>query len=165
MSLTQNNIRATAEMAHAQPSVGLRTEQSLFQCLIVSASSQRCGTLTRAAADGRWSVQAYTDARKALVQSKRTHFHLAMIDFQACDKQQAIFYRKVCENLAETKELLLVVCGKNDDPMEEIWARQIGSWFYLPGIDDNASLGHLCGQAMNVAVQATVPEYSGHNVG
>ncbi len=164
MSLTHNNTR-TAEMAHAQPSVGLRTEQSLFQCLIVSASSQRCGTLTRAAADGRWSVQAFTDARKALVQSKRTHFHMAMIDLQACDNEQESFFRKVCENLAESKELLLVVCGKNADPMEEIWARQTGAWFYLPGVDDKESLGHLCSQAMDVATGATAPDYLGHNVG
>jgi hypothetical protein len=35
--------------------------------------------------------------------------------------------------------------------MEEIWARQLGAWMYLPGVNDHSDVAMLCGEARNAA--------------
>ena len=43
--------------------------------------------------------------------------------------------------------MLLVICGSEDNVDEELWARQLGAWLYLPGVCDGDSLTSLCVEA------------------
>jgi hypothetical protein len=40
-----------------------------------------------------------------------------------------------------------VICGSEDNVDEELWARQLGAWLYLPGVTDGDSLTSLCVEA------------------
>jgi hypothetical protein len=46
--------------------------------------------------------------------------------------------------------MLLVICGRDGDAMQEIWAHQLGAWLYLPGVDISGDLAMLCSQARMV---------------
>ena len=61
--------------------------------------------------------------------------------------------RDLCQTLASQSNVLLAVCGNTNDPQEEIWARQLGVWLYLPGvaIEHFEELAAICEQAQLVA--------------
>ena len=60
---------------------------------------------------------------------------------------------QLCQLLAEMQGLLLVICGHDGDVEEEIWARQLGVWLYVPGLSNASSedLALLCQQAYETA--------------
>lgn len=44
--------------------------------------------------------------------------------------------REACESLVEAfRPSLWMVHGHTDEPSEEIWARQLGAWMYVPGLE------------------------------
>jgi hypothetical protein len=45
---------------------------------------------------------------------------------------------------------LLVVCGSEDSVDEEMWARQLGAWVYLPGVSGADALMSLFAEARRV---------------
>ncbi len=53
-------------------------------------------------------------------------------------------YRFMVEQLACSSRMLLLICGNLDDQREEVWARHLGVWMYLPGAIDGADLVGLC---------------------
>ena len=50
--------------------------------------------------------------------------------------------------------VLVGVCGHEADPEEEIWARQLGIWIYLPGVTTSSEMSSLCEQALQIVHDA-----------
>ena len=44
-----------------------------------------------------------------------------------------------------------MVCGSEGDVLAEMWARQLGVWLYLAGVDPTCDLTSLCSEAQQVA--------------
>ena len=55
---------------------------------------------------------------------------LAFVDLEGV---QGVGFQTLVRQLADQRQVLLVVCGHEQDGTEEVWARQLGVWFYLPG--------------------------------
>ncbi|MBX3413059.1 MAG: hypothetical protein KF708_10260 [Pirellulales bacterium] len=112
----------------------------------------RCETLARAAASGGWRTIRCRTAESARGTTERLHCQLAILDVEAassgCDAEEL---RILVEQLARENDLLLLVCGNERDPREEIWARQLGVWLYLPGVVAGPELTTLCSEALDVA--------------
>jgi hypothetical protein len=53
-----------------------------------------------------------------------------------------------------------VICGNEGRPQEEIWARQLGAWLYLPGVVESDDVAMLCGEARQIAEQLAKPQRS-----
>ena len=56
----------------------------------------------------------------------------------------------ICVNCSQSMPgLLLVICGHEGEVEEEIWARQLGVWLYVPGLSNAPAedLSLLCQQA------------------
>lgn len=53
----------------------------------------------------------------------------------------------IAEEFASRPGTLLVVCGSEDSVDEELWARQIGAWVYLPGVSGGDALMSLFAEA------------------
>jgi len=121
-----------------------------FSCLIVGESADRFSMFEAAAEQSGWQTEVCHGAVKANVVIARHRFQLAIIDLAGAGTD-ANELREVAEALAGDKETLLMISGNEDDPLEEIWARQIGSWVYLPGVDETCDLGMVCGEARTVA--------------
>ena len=58
---------------------------------------------------------------------------------------------EIAEEFAARACNLLVVCGSEDSVEEELWARQLGAWVYLPGVSSGDSLVSLFAEARRVA--------------
>ncbi len=127
--------------------------QALFECLIVAHVDQRGGMLKQAALDGGWDPLVCRDAEVAAEQGARRRFRLALLDLQYAPGPAIPRLRRLSESLAGQAGPLVIVCGHENDPREEIWARQLGVWLYLPAIDESCDIASVCRQAL-VAVQA-----------
>jgi hypothetical protein len=123
---------------------------ALQTCLVVTASPQRAQLWVRAAHDEHWSTIVCTTADDANRQSVRHRIDLALIDLQSAMAECESRFKALVQQLAARGGPLLAVCGKPDDPLGEVWSRQLGIWMYLPGVDSQSDIALLCGEARNI---------------
>ena len=136
------------------PGVPSEPKTSLYRCLMVSASQTRREMLSEAVADSGWDSAVYADPEVALTDFRRTRFQLAFVDLDGFGAAPQEEFRELCQQLAsEGNDLLLVVCGHEGDGLEEIWARQLGIWLYLPGLADGEGIAKLFDEARGVVKQ------------
>jgi len=129
------------------------SRQALFECLIVAHVDQRGGMLRQAALDGGWDPLVCRDTEAAAEQGARRRFGLALLDLQHAPGPAIPRLRRLSESLSAQSGPLVIVCGHENDPPEEIWARQLGVWLYLPAVDETCDIASVCRQAL-VRVQA-----------
>lgn len=120
------------------------------QCLIVSVTKARREMLSRAATNAGWSTVVCADRHNASAAFRRTKCRMALVDLDHKGSTPEGF-RDLCQLLSSAStRMLLVVCGHESEPGEEIWARQLGVWVYLPGVSlaqaDEISM--ICEQAL-----------------
>jgi ActR/RegA family two-component response regulator len=109
--------------------------------------------LERAAGDAGWDVIVCDDSNAGWTAVKRQRFQLALVDFEEsseCDELKLL-----SSEISEMRNTLLMLCGNEGDALEEIWARQLGSWLYLPGVSEGSDVTSLCEQAIPVAEKLT----------
>jgi len=92
----------------------------------------------------------FQDAEAARGAASRIRFRLAVVDLYRTHGTPPVGLRGLCELLAADGTALLVICGNDEDAVEEIWAHQLGAWLYLPGVEADSDLAMLCGQARTV---------------
>jgi len=151
-------MSAVETMPHAQRATltksrrGKESLTNVYQCLVVSESRQRRHLLMRAATDGGWDALVCSDAQSARAEANRTLVQMALVDLEGLGGVTPAGYRPFCESLTQSqKNLLLIVCGRGNDPEEEIWARQAGAWIYLPGVSHGEQLSVLCEEGRKAA--------------
>lgn len=150
MSLLQTSVPTLVEQTHYGPSSLKRAETGSLRCLVVSGSQSRRNVLLDAATEAGWEVIVCADMHRALAVFRRTSFQLALVDLDSAVGPTSGF-RDLCEILAsDAPQLLLSICGHEGSPEEEIWARQLGCWLYLPGATNSVELSLLCEQARQV---------------
>jgi hypothetical protein len=130
-------------------------DAGLFQCLVVSVDAPRRDALASAAADEGWHPVVCADARNASAASRRLLLGLALIDLERPGGGTPSEFCELTRQLAAAPELLVVVCGHQDDRREEIWARGLGTWLYLPGIGPRDQVATICREAMTVSRRLT----------
>jgi hypothetical protein len=128
------------------------------QCLVVATDDARRDNLGFAAREGGWDVTSCGDVASAVTHSRQTPLQLAIVDLIGSAAADRASFRFLIEQLACTSRMLLLVCGNIDDPREEVWARHLGVWMYLPGAIDGTELVGLC-----VAARETVERLSAAN--
>ncbi len=124
------------------------SRQALFECLIVAHVDQRGGMLKQAALDGGWDPLVCRDAEVAAEQGARRRFRLALLDLQYAPGPAIPRLRRLSESLSAQAGPLVIVCGHENDPPEEIWARQLGVWLYWPAVDETCDIASVCRQAL-----------------
>ena len=153
MSCVKTEIETLVGWAEAQPIVALQTRTAVSRCLVVSASRRRRKMLMRAAVDGGWDAIVCADVENALAETRHSMFQLALIDMWPYGGRTPKGFRNLCGHLSSSGDLLLAVCGHKGDAGEEIWARQCGTWLYLPGVVSRDDVSLLCGEALGIAKQ------------
>lgn len=121
-----------------------------WQCVVVSADGARCEALADAAIAGGWRAIRCRNAEVASLSTGQTRCQLAILDLEFAGRDAERLQRLV-ESLARQSDMLLLVCGQERDPKEEIWARQLGVWLYLPAVVAGSELTTLCGEAREIA--------------
>lgn len=138
-----------------------KAEMGLYQCLISSASRTRKNMLSKAAADGGWDSILCTSPEEV-----GNNFDLAMFQFALVDLDHRGATPSGARDLVQgliqdDPQILIGVCGHEADPEEEIWARQLGVWLYLPGATTSSEMSLLFEQALQiVAAQRVTQEIS-----
>ena len=149
--LNQAVMPAPAETADRIVEVPRATTPiATFQCLVLSASAPRRQMLARSATDAGWDAVVCSDTSNCWSCLRQELFQLVLLDLQDSSGSRDEF-REVAEHLANESGTLLVLCGQEGDAMEEIWARQLGVWLYLPGVDRGSDICSLCEAARPVA--------------
>lgn len=143
-------LQSSATRIDAVAVSNAKTQRAVYQCLIASCRDDRNKMLARSARNVGWDLIVCHDAERAARQAARERVHLAFVDLVNFDKGAPPGFRKLSETLAARNGPLLVICGHEDDALEEIWARQLGVWLYLPGVDQSSNIATLCEQARTV---------------
>ena len=138
-----------------------KAEVGMYQCLISSASRTRRNMLSKAATDAGWDsilCNSPPEVGNSLVHTM-LHFALVDLDHRGATPSGA---RDLVQSLIQgDPHLLIGVCGHEADPKEEIWARQLGVWLYLPGATTSSEMAMLFEQALQiVAAQRVTQEIS-----
>lgn len=120
-----------------------------FQCVVVSKNTQRLEMLEQAAFDGGWSTVVCNDETEAWTAVKRQRFQMAIIDVDGVEDAEEL--KALAQEVSQSNKTLLMLCGNEGNGLEEIWARQLGSWLYLPGVTRGCDVASLCEQAVPVA--------------
>lgn len=123
---------------------------ALLDCLVVSGDASRRGRFEAAVELAGWLDCASPETTGELRQAIDRDFQLAIVDIAAPLGDRVNDTIEIAEELAARPGTLLVICGSEDNVDEELWARQLGAWLYLPGVCDGDSLTSLCVEARHL---------------
>jgi len=136
----------TPYSADAMPSVTAR-RTGLLGCVVVSGDASRRHRFEAAVELAGWLECASPETSGELRQAVDRDFQLAIVDIASPLGERVNDTIEIAEELAARPGTLLVICGSEDNVDEELWARQLGAWLYLPGVCDGDSLTSLCVEA------------------
>jgi hypothetical protein len=127
------------------------TQSTLLHCLIVSEDAERREFFEAAAESAGWQVTALAEASSASSAAHRFCHSLVIVDLDGAEPGNSTSLRALVEQFSADAQRLLIVCGTEGNPLEEIWARQLGAWLYLAGVDLTCDVESLCSEARHVA--------------
>ncbi len=148
----RKRLRQQAELVSGSRSAPVqRGPVSAPLCLVASACPTRQERLAECATVAGWRPVICASLDGALSTVRRTLFRLAIVDLTESWSEEVTGFRALAEHLRQQTELLLVLCGNADVASEEIWARQLGAWMYLPGMVGEEEMQMICRAAVESA--------------
>jgi DNA-binding response OmpR family regulator len=136
------------------------THTALLHCLIVSENAERREFLTESARKAGWEVAVYDEANAAQVSANRNRYALSIVDLDGLEAGSASNFRTLAEQFSAASQPLVMICGSEENALEEIWARQLGVWLYLAGVDPTCDVASLCAEARQVVQKQSEPTYA-----
>jgi len=146
VGITSEDVRAMSNQASPRSA----RAPGVLKCLVVSGDSVLRKRLDAVSELSGWSgCEAPADAAElaAVVESD---FQLVVVDIARPLGDRVSDSVEVDEEFACRPGTLLVVCGAEESVEEELWARQLGAWVYLPGISGGDALVSLLTEARRV---------------
>jgi len=122
-------------------------QRGLLTCLVVSGDASRRERFVAAASLAGWNRSTVPIDSPALHDAVSHDVSLAIIDIASPIGDRVSDTLELAEELAARPNTLVVICGSEDNADEELWARQLGVWLYLPGVAEGDSLASLCIEA------------------
>src|SRR5688572_20848312 len=125
MAITQLKAPGGGTQTAPQP-VGAPPERAAaWQCLVLSADARRREMLSDAATESGWSTICCRDADSAQAAAYRRLVQLALIDLCSGGPSPPPQMKQLVERLTAKRDLLVALCGREADAIEEVWARQL----------------------------------------
>lgn len=146
----------------APPSKGAKAA-ARYRCLIVSDSQTWAEMFGRAAASQGWEPIVCCDIEDAARAAVCEQYQLAVVDVNAENSETPNDFRRLAEKIAFVRNPLVMICGGKENAAEEILARKIGAWMYLPGVDDASDVAMLCGESKNIIEKLHPPSIANKN--
>jgi DNA-binding NtrC family response regulator len=132
-----------------------QTQPTLLHALVVAEDAERCEFFHQQAREAGWEVTVCGNANTASNAAARFRHSLVIVDLAGTEPGSASNLRGLKEQLSSDAQRLLVVCGAEGNPLEEIWARQLGVWLYLAGVNPTCDVTSLCLEAKQAAEKLT----------
>jgi DNA-binding NtrC family response regulator len=156
VGITSEEVRSLAEKAPATRAGRL---PGLLKCLVVSGDEGLRRRLDTMAELGGWSAcEAPADSTelRSLVEGD---YHLVIADIARPLGERVNDTVEIAEEFAGRPNTLVVVCGSGESVDEELWARQLGAWVYLPGVSGGDALMSLFAEASRVVERRGVFQF------
>ncbi|MCG8586571.1 MAG: hypothetical protein MI757_17855 [Pirellulales bacterium] len=133
-SFNESNKQSDRVTSDGQNTDGIRRRQ----CLVVAEDLSHRLLLAQAAKQVGWQTIEAANAAEGLAAAQRSIVDLAIVDLETANDQEGRDLLAMVERVSDHRNRLLIVCGNHQRPEEEVWARQLGVWIYVPGLDDSA---------------------------
>ena len=145
----------------AHPSQDVTVLQRYAHCLVYSGNERLREAIVEAAIHAGWVAIPCCDIAGAEREVRESRFEMAWLDITS--EEDAASHQSLCQTVSQLPDVLLAICGMEGSQTEEIWARQLGTWLYLPGAsaDDRQEIELLCEQAL-LTVKGARTVSSGH---
>lgn len=156
VGITSEEVRSLAGQAASPRTV---RGPGLIKCLVVSGNSALRSRLDAVTELSGWtSCDAPADADElgSLVDGD---YQLVIVDVARPLGDRVNDTVDIAEEFAGRSGTLLVVCGSEDSVDEELWARQLGAWVYLPGVTSGDALVSLFTDARRVAERKSICQF------
>ena len=131
----------------------------LLDCLVVTGSSAQRRRFEAAVELAGWLDCVSPATAGELREAVDRDFQLVIVDIASPLGDRVNDTLELAEEMAARPGTILVICGSQDNIDEELWARQLGAWLYLPGVRDGDSLTSLCVEARRLRDSA--PAFAG----
>jgi hypothetical protein len=118
----------------------LQTSIAVADCLVASPDDSRLSRLADAAETAGWQVVRASNVEAASDFSDRIAFRLAIVDLAPCRQLNEERFRCLAQRLALNERSLLAVVGREGDAPQEIFARSLACWLFLPDIGEASEL-------------------------
>jgi DNA-binding NtrC family response regulator len=156
VGITSEEVRSLAGKAPAGRTGRI---SGLLKCLVVSGDVELRHRLDTMADLAGWSAcEAPADAAelRSLVDGD---YHLVITDIARPLGERVTDTVEIAEEFASRPNTLVVVCGSGESVDEELWARQLGAWVYLPGVSGGDALMSLFAEAQRVVERRGVFQF------
>lgn len=111
-------------------------------CVLLSARIDRGEWLREEAAAAGWEACVADEplrARRLVIEQRPG---LLVVDLESESGVVSPALEELVEQVSRRRELLIVLCGNEDNQNEETWARRLGVWLYLPGVSEEYEFRH-----------------------
>lgn len=115
----------------------------LLKCLVLSGDRGLRGRLDAVTELSGWSACDAPEDAADLQAAIDGDYQLVIADVARPIGDRVNDTVEIVEEFAARPGTLVVVCGSEDSVDEELWARQIGAWVYLPGVSGGDALVSL----------------------
>lgn len=149
----------TAGKAQILRSKGSLAIPDLLSCLVLSWSEHRAELLQSVAEDEAWHAKVCEDVQEFLQSIFQLDVPLAIVDLPPTGTASYDALREMAAHACGLHRSLMVVCGTSEelteeiDLTEELWARQLGVWAYLPEADSVSGLRLVFAEARKALAQ------------
>ena len=144
VGITSEEVRSLAGPATAQRTV---RGPGLMKCLVLSGNRGLRNRLDAVTELSGWSVCDAPEDPSDLQAVVDGDYQLVIADISKPLGDRVNDTVEIAEEFASRPGTLLVVCGSEDNVDEELWARQMGAWVYLPGVSGGDALVSLFADA------------------
>jgi DNA-binding response OmpR family regulator len=139
VGITSEEVRSLG----GQPAARSSRVPGLLKCLVLSGDRGLRGRLDAVTELGGWSACDAPEDAADLQAAIDGDYQLVIADVANPLGDRVNDTVEVAEEFAARPGTLVVVCGSEDSVDEELWARQIGAWVYLPGVSGGDALMSL----------------------
>ncbi|MBM4020994.1 MAG: hypothetical protein FJ284_01905 [Planctomycetes bacterium] len=131
----------------------------MLKCLVVSGDESLRHRLDTMADLVGWSACETPADAAELRTFVEGDYHLVIVDIARPIGERVNDSAEIAEEFAGRPNTLVVVCGTGESVDEELWARQLGAWVYLPGLSEGDALMSLFSEAQRVVERRGVFQY------
>jgi DNA-binding NtrC family response regulator len=147
VGITSEEVRSLAGKA---PAARAGRMPGMLKCLVVSGDEGLRRRLDTMADLAGWSACESPADAADLRAAVDGDFHLVIADIARPLGERVNDTVEIAEEFASRPGTLVVVCGSGESVDEELWARQLGAWVYLPGVSGGDALMSLFAEAGRV---------------
>ena len=155
VGITSDEVRSLASQAPAYRAA----RGPVLKSLVVSGDAGlrgRLGTMSELGGFSACDMPADASDFRSVIDGD---YQLVIVDIARPLGDRVSDTVEIAEEFAGRPGTLLVVCGSDDSVDEELWARQLGAWVYLPGVSGGDALMSLFAEARRVAERRGVFQY------